>query len=1734
MFKHNLIGSVACRYLRDCLNDLDRDGGTSRYILDNLSADQVASIALAILEDPVLDDLIDIKLPEGYVSGKGLPDNILTAERATYFRNAECDKEILLVASVGDDEQQSLRELSPIGSSQLIGETDYWVQEANSLLSNSLRDEEIIWWNKALTGLQEVKTVTIDVFSDFILEIINQVKNEGEPFLYAIGLSLPVLRIPKDKMLFDRLNDKTARYKDKWKALFNTAVKRRACFIQKYLPTHSLLTDAQLSASFDKHKDTIAEKYHSIIENFIKSPSGWNDAAKDLCNCEWDDIHIFFDGIKKEKYHLGKKTLEFYSEREPSLLSDDEREYLKNLARTANLRAAEDDEREFYEQHRYELKEDNTLKVKWDNIIYRTAIETEDLITGLLTAIEPVYSSVSDGQSVTLQIRSDKRTISELKKLNVYAGAYFVKKYKGLLEAIPGVWAETGELFNFSTHLKDWETKRIKKNRSKAKAALQVKLYLEFKITTIDGKENDVSKQVVWKYNPETVSASYADDLSRLKKYPFSEALSYREISGVNIKGDSLDLKNTRTLHPAFGSERGSLIPRYTRDVDISIKWEKNLEEVFERELLPRELKTDIQTHWTKFKEQYREAIVEANDYGVYSEIFKKQAESYGRLLNELNLLNPGDRARDLLIRPLLSIGVAHVEGGAVSSIVAPWHPLRLLAVYSKTRQLSSCFKKLLKASKIEISDSRLFFKDTAEALADPYYPEITVGWLKNEAEILSRTDFYLDYSLHESPIVKNNGLDETNENPTLTSNLVVDLLKRYLKLFPHERANLSAVLYNCDSARLPQAVMSKVTDLHNEDGDMRCEIVLRHRDKQRLADVYEKIVDASDLDADVYATSENTTDFMARLRIGIMAEQARIPSEKEGRPTDIVFLQDVIARQAKLEWYLVERHIESSDQLCPPQWSRRKTSSLDDMKSVTYLTIPIQTDEGWSYLKSTSSFFKPDWNSYSDQCFIPARQLDFSDNNTAEIFKEIHNLGNWVANYDELLDRRQLLNQNVQIIRYKQTKNQGRNILISSTAPTSLLRSMVKSRINSLNLDFSSDQLTEITDRFIDDANKLSGDLALRAAKRGNNASELMGVVLSKYMTQQEIGQEKECAWFFLDDYAEWLGQKEEQIADILALCPEKHGDTYRLGIIVTEAKYIHESNLKAKQRESQKQTRDTVNRIRKALFSKPACLDRDLWVSRFCNMITSNLHLSPDNDLDILSWQEAFRRGNCEVYVKGYSHIFVYQSEGKDCSDSFPILDIEDCFQETYSRDQLRELVKTYYEKGDSLKIRQQSDDYSLSKRNFESIELPNENVVEAKVEEEGIITNSDKSPDSVVEELEINNASIEREQASIKRSFKEALINFPSQIHKIDGVEEWLNKTAANCRLALQQFQLRAKLLEKKITANCAILKFEGSSNLTVDKVKKKQTEFLTSYGLDVTDIRPEPGIISISIARQERELLTIQDAWKKWTSAKKGSTELLVGIKEEDNQLLIVSPQKHSPHTLIAGSTGSGKSVLMQNILLSIIVNNTPEEAQIILIDPKIGVDYFAFEGLPHLKDGIIDDPEVATEKLSQLVLEMDRRYQVLRENRVQNIIAYNEKAEEKLPVLWVIHDEFADWMMEKEYKEHVSSLVGRLGVKARAAGIFLIFASQRPDNHVMPLQLRSQLGNRLILRVDSEGTSEISLGEKGAEKLLGKGHMVAKLEGEQGILFSQVPFVSEVLLDQIGVLFKETNSWPLLD
>lgn len=1735
MTTDELIGRIAARYLHDHLSE-DESDGVARYLLDCLTSDQTAEVAKAVLRDDRLKELVEIKLPIRFVGSHGLPENCLTNERTTFYRNAACARDAILLANVGDDEQQGLKELVPIGAQELQAKPELWVELASESLP--LTEQHRNWWTKALTALLDVRSFALDRFAGYVLRTAEAVRSDGHPIRDALGFALPALRIPKDTAYFSALNDKTSGHASRWRSLFAQAIRKRACYLLKQNPTQALLLEEDLRSAFEKDgvKEALPEAVHPDIEAFIQSDSGWNETAETLANYDWerDCIKHLFDGLKPEKFNLGKATLEFYEEDDPDLLTDDEQDYLKRLAKHPRSSALDEDE-EFYRAHRNELKENSSLKSKWDRFIFKTPIESNDFLVGIAMCLERLFDRDIQSSKRKLKISCDRRTKRDLKDLNEDAGLFFAARYRGLKQLFgrSHVSWDTGELMNFNTLSKKWrEPKNAKKrhtNTSTSKSALRLKFFLELEVELTRGGEETHTAQLIWNYSPNSIASEFHKDWGRLASHPLLSCSVGKEPVSSKGRFQSLDLHNVKSLYPAYGQARGSLVPTHKRERDVSKTWPDGLQKAESEGLISEVLADELEMKFKSFYEGFKAAINGFIEDGLAFDGLEKQADEYGELLGLICEKAKGDRNREYLLRPLMEIGIVRVDGGDVSAVVAPWNPLRLSAISKKANQVASLVKHLLTCDEVLFGDPPLFFKELEQELRHPFYPEIVLGWVDRKANLLSLSDYHLDYSLHESPVLGEGAFEETNENPSETAGLIVELTKRFLSLYPHERANMSVVLYDCDSARLPFAVVDRLGELNDDEDDMRCQIVLRHRDGLKLRELYEKIIGSSESDPDSYVSSEVARDFMARLRIGIMADQAPVPDPQDGPPADVVILQDVIARHANVEWYSEPANPIEADAFVPTRWSRRRPSATDDMKSVVYLACPVQTKEGWAFATALSSFMRTDWDASETNRLLPARMLDFNDPETSSIFTEVHNLGNWVVNYDELLDRRQLLNQKVKVIRYKQGVTHGRNVLISSTAPINLLKTMVYGRVKSLNLELSDEECHQLTDRFVDDANEISGDLVLRAAKRGRNASELMGVVLSRFLIRHELGKDERFGWYFLDDYAEWLGQKEEQIADILAMCPYADEDgKLKLGVVISEAKYIDASGLSSHRKDSQKQLRDTVRRITDAVFGNPKRLDRNLWLSRFSDLMMNGIRFPAHTPIDLSGWRRSLREGDCLIHLRGYSHVFVSgPSDDNECSECVAVADSADCYQEVFSRAKLREVVLAYHNQTDPMEVRRGiAEQDHWTEMDFRKPSDPMTIIRTTPPKKKPVDEKEKPGDEEQPPQPRPTPPKPEPEPAPkpepvtvggwASSQFAQLLSEQTATDQDSGEGAEWLNRTEHQCKAALQQFQLNSKLLDSTLTPNAGILKFQGSANLTVEHIQKRRSQFLTTHGLDLVSVRAEPGVVSVAVARPDRQILSLSDIWKKWTPSNQSEKqELLIAVNEDNGQPIFLSPKANAPHTLIAGSTGSGKSVLMQNIILGIAATNSPEQANIILIDPKM-VDYLMFEDLPHLKHGVIDEQEPAVVALNGLIEEMNRRYTVLKQNRVRDIFELNRKpdATERLPFLWVIHDEFAEWMMVPEYSDAVTTVVARLGVKARAAGISLVFAAQRPDKDVLPMQLRSNLGNRIVLRVDGEGTSEIALGEKGAERLLGKGHAAIKLDGLSNILLGQVPLADE--------------------
>jgi len=1735
----DLVGMVGAAYLEKRFA-AHGTSGVARFVLDQLSEEECVGIVNAVRKSRALADKFLIKLPRATFGKHGLPDDLLTDERSTFFRNCNVKQPALLLAFVGDDEGPSLRELTPISAEDLRQEADLWVTASSDGLN--LTETQCECWRQALRGLNQSQSWSLEALAEYVLAVREGVDTQGLAIVHALGSALPKLRIPRDSAYFNDIPEKTRTHAHRWKHSFQKALQDRACYLKKRAPGGQIIPNEKLEENWKIVQDDVKAVHHPAVEAFLREDPGWTEASSVLAECEYEDIKPLFDGLKrKERPALGQMTLDYYDMNEPGILKDDEKDLLRRLDDRRSTEA-NDEEKDFYDRHRLELKAKRPLKSLWENYVFGDPLECTDFFAGLLRTLERLFEQAgptAKERRLEIEAYHSKRDVLDL---NQDAAMYFATRYAGIEQLLgkKASW-KLGSLMDFpdlaKKHPQDLKD-------SVARDALQIKFNISLVCKTAQGEE-DHHQPLIWRFDPKTILTEFRGDLDRLAAHPLLLSRASRE--KVNQKGrlQYLDLADKTTFMAVYEKDRGSFVGVYDPEKDLAETWPAALDRARTEGRITEASSKAIGAAWGRFADAYGAALrgFLSPKQGIVCPELLRQAEAYEALLRELLLHGQGDRNRQDLLEPLLRIGTVYVDGGRPSCVVTPWHPLRLASIAVKARQLAGLLKHLLSEPEISFGDPRFFFSNLARDVGHPYHPEVAAGFAGKAPLLLAVSDTLADYSLLESPVRGKDAYDEANENPKDAADRIVGLVKRYIELQPHERANLSLALYNCDSARLPQATVEAIGALFEDEENVRCETHLRHSDASKLRELYQKIVEAGDHNADSFAVSESTRDFISGLRINIMADEVSEPTPLEGPRTDIVFLQDVVSRHADLRWEREPGDPVPLEGHFPPRWSRRRPAAKDDMRSVVYLTCPVQPAHGWAYIAAVRSLVLGEHADPDADRFLPARVVTFQNNTVDQAFKEVHKLGHWVVNYDEILDRRQLRNQGVRIIRFQQSTTQGRNLIVSSSSSLGLLKVLLVRKLKDLNLELSEQDLQELAERMFADANEVSGDIVLRAAKKGVFASELIGVVLSRYLLKSELGTGSPCGWYFLDDYAEWLGQREEQIADILAISPTSEAGETILRVLVSEAKYVEISGLAASRRESAKQLRDTVVRLDDALFGDPGRLDRDLWLSRIADLILDGMEFPATEVEKLAAWRRAIKEGRMKVLLRGYSHVFV-PSAGDHASprEVVSVPKTTSCFQEVFGRDEVRELVLAYWNGNpDPTGIRARLGDLKpwtggtaklpagragwLSGSNGGRPPAPDAPAAKPAVE-----VPAASEPDSARTATgQPPTASPKPEAAPLDdRWVWPGIGRIVSTAGALQGEtdEAWLTQIARDLQGALQSYSLQAKVVSKRLTPNAALVKLAGSDRLRIEDIERRRTEFLTTHRLNIVSVSAEPGVVSVSVARPDRQVVPLLSAWKvRRIDRDQGgiNSSLVVGVREDSGEILCLSPgTRHAPHTLIAGTTGSGKSVLMQNLILDIAATNVPELAKILLIDPKAGVDYFAFETLPHLSHGIVIDREAALAALQQIVDEMDQRYLRFRQKRVSKLSEYNAKVtpEERMPLRWVIHDEFAEWMMVEEYRDHVTQLVGRLGVKARAAGIFLIFAAQRPDANVMPMQLRDNLGNRLILRVESKGTSEIALGTGGAEHLLGKGHLAARLEGEPAIVYAQVPYLAPALLQQV--------------
>lgn len=1771
MVPDRIVGRVGADILQRRIADSRQSDGqlpdsSALFRLDKLSSGQIASVVKAILANPELSARVDLRIPSALVEGEGLPESVLTAQNAGAVRNSGTAKEALLTANGNEHNlADTLGHVTALGAKEFRANEDCWVEATCHVTGIAPAPDDRKIFLAALKGMMSSFDLSLHQIGSFCALVSEANTAQGYPIRESIGWALPAVGLPRDTSFFSSART-FGTAAGPWRKAFDKLFVNRYPLLSRLKPNGQPLEAAEMLLLLEENAAAIQYHARVALEAFINAPAGDEPTAQAIALLEWevDGVHFIFDKPREKQRGLADSTIHFFDHdcEEADVLEERWRKHLEEFkARERRAETNEEDEA-FFELHRRYIEQAPKLLSRWEKAIFGKPIDCHDFLEGFATAAQRLVAGADESKGErALRLTVSKGRTEWRERFNRDVGAYFSVMHRGLKELmgnkVEWIIERMGSgnlpdpLFEHPAFLakeKEIRGDKLKTSSSLAKLALQIK----FEVALIERKGTATEvldkTQLLWSYRPESIGLSLAADMARLKE---KGAVGCTEVPRrlVSKKGgvQSVSLLDTSSLEASYSRDAGSLVPPPNKLRSLRADIKRRIEELASDGRLSAEQRNEIRAAWNVFEEDYIKALDDFLSYGLHGEAVLKQAESFGTLLRTLSEHARGDVCRAKLVSEVLSIGTVRLSGAQPCLIIPPWHPERMKALAVKTRRVAGLVTHMLGGKDVLFGDRGIFFREFSEELAHPFYPEIGVVMRGATPHLVSETSTVNGYSLLESP---ERGTEDqfSDVDPSAAAKQIRELLERYVGLQPHEGANLSVLLYNADAAELPLAAVRELSNLNTE-ADFQCNVAVRHRDQAKLRRVYAELVNKSGDDPDLPVVSETSDNFMSKLRISVIPPSATpARSANEFRPFDIAFLHDVVSRTAAVEWVQVDWTNERPTlEHAPSRWSYRSVSGENELKSTTFLTCPRQTASGWEYVGAVGAVARRT-DPPANARFLPARRISLQDEAIGGALDDAHALAEWVATYDELLDKRQLQANKVTVVRYRRASTNGRNMIVSSTSELRLLGVLVKRRLDGLALPLDADQTSALAGRMKKDALSISGDIVLRAAKRGISAGEMIGLVLSRHLLEQEFkaltgSRQAFSVFFLLDDYADWLSQKESRIADILGLCVEEGEDGPRLHIAIVESKYVSHLGAAEAKRSSKAQLLATLSTFQAALFGDPGRLDRDVWLARLADMLL-DADIPPGCTPLLERIRAKVRDGEAGISLRGYSHVFVHSAEPGATQPASEQLAITDAgglqaLQEVFERGDLRELIYGYANGSDPATLRSKlgpDRPWTSAK-----VRLPAPRVAwTAMMEQLGPTAESDvpaievPAPEPVVVEPSVVEVAADDTKPDSRPSLLNAGANLGALVQAkmadrsaaVDEREAWAEETTRKLKTALNGYGLQAAVLGTRLTPNGCLVRLAGSDKLRVEDIEAKRTQLLTTHAINLVTVQPKPGEIVVTIASEKRQSVSMWDLWARRELNRNAAginTSFILGLQEINGALLYLNLgkefgglQSHEPHSLVAGATGSGKSVLLQALLLDVAATNPKDLAQIVLIDPKMGVDYAALEDLPHMREPIITTRERSTEVLTALVEEMESRYRLFAPARARDLATYNAKAApgDRLPMIFLVHDEFADWMLDDEYKGAVSAAVQRLGVKARAAGIHLIFAAQRPDKDVMPMQLRENLGNRLILKVASEATSKIALDRPGAELLLGKGHLAAKLNGEQGLVFAQAPFLSD--------------------
>ncbi len=421
--------------------------------------------------------------------------------------------------------------------------------------------------------------------------------------------------------------------------------------------------------------------------------------------------------------------------------------------------------------------------------------------------------------------------------------------------------------------------------------------------------------------------------------------------------------------------------------------------------------------------------------------------------------------------------------------------------------------------------------------------------------------------------------------------------------------------------------------------------------------------------------------------------------------------------------------------------------------------------------------------------------------------------------------------------------------------------------------------------------------------------------------------------------------------------------------------------------------------------------------------------------------------------------------------------------------------------------------------------------ENIDETNNQKQESITQSGVEILNVVEENEKLLEEIEKGEVDKPKNYKLPSLKFladPPKRHSHVNENE-IDQKISDLLDKLRRFKIEGDVVRTYSGPVVTTFEFKPAPHIKVSKILTLQDDLAMALKAQTIRIQaPVPGkdVVGIEVPNKTIDTIYLKEILQS-DIYKNSSSPLTIALGKDIVGNPFVTDLKKLPHLLIAGTTGSGKSVGINAMLLSLLYRNSPDTLKLLMIDPKM-LEFSIYNDIPHLLTPVITKPKHAITALANMVNEMERRYKILSQSKTKNIENYNEKAKKQglphIPYIVVIIDELADLMMTSG--KEVEFYISRLAQMARASGIHLLVATQRPSVDVVTGLIKANLPSRISFKVGQKIDSKVILDASGADSLLGRGDMLFTPPGSSGLIRLHAPYASEEEIEKVVEYLKK--------